>query len=67
MMNNVDILELQSTIMIIKVYIKREFDQTEERIGDIEDRPIEILCSEEHWGNGMERNKRNCKDPGDYQ
>lgn len=48
MMNNVDILELQSTIMIIKVYIKREFDQTEERIGDIEDRPIEILCSEEH-------------------
>lgn len=62
-----DILELQSTIVIIKVYIKPGFDQAEERIGDIKGRPIEVLCSEEHRGNGMERNKWNCKDPGDYQ
>lgn len=66
-MNNMDNLELQSTLVIINVYIKPEFDQAEERIGDIEGRSIVVLRSDEHQGNGMERNKWNCKDPGDYQ
>lgn len=45
-MNDTDILELQSTIMIIKVHIKPEFDQAEGRIGDVGGRPIEVLRSE---------------------
>lgn len=62
-----DILELQSILVIINIYIKPEFDQAEERIGDIEGRSIVVLRSEEQRGNGMERKKWNCKDPGDYQ